>query len=80
MITDMTETRSEDMKVRMTAQETFEAGRAAQVAGVTSLPEFARQQIVEGTRRVLDEAERSECAGASAPAGGADVESERRSQ
>lgn len=69
MITDMTETRSEDMKVRMTAQETFEAGRAAQVAGVTSLPEFARQQIVEGTRRVLDEAERSECAGASAPAG-----------
>lgn len=56
MNTESTETRDEDMQVRMTAAETFECGRAAQVAGVTSLPEFARSQILAGARRVLEEA------------------------
>lgn len=83
MITDMTGIRDEDSKVHLTAQETFTLGRAAQVRGETSLPEFARTLALEGARRVLDEAdqdestsassgdeaERSECAGASAPAG-----------
>lgn len=53
MNTEKTDIRNEDMQVRMTAQETFECGRAAQVAGVTSLSEFARIQMLEGARRVL---------------------------
>lgn len=55
MNTETTETRDEDMQVRLTAAETFECGRAAQMTGETSLPEFARQQILEGARRVLEE-------------------------
>lgn len=55
MNTETKDKRDEDMQVRMTAAETFECGRAAQVTGVTSLPEFARRQILEGARRVLEE-------------------------
>ena len=56
MNTETTETRDEDMQVRLTAAETFECGRAAQMTGETSLPEFARSQILAGARRVLGEA------------------------
>lgn len=49
-------TDNETVKVHLTAEETFNAGRAAQVQGVATLGEFARRAMLEAAALVLEPA------------------------
>lgn len=49
------QTETETVKVQLTTEETFNAGRAAQVQGVATLGEFARQAMLDAAKKALDE-------------------------
>lgn len=56
-----TETKtSSDMHVHLTTEETFTIGRAAQVQGVTSITEFARENMLAAARKALASAKPQE--------------------
>lgn len=46
---------NETVKVQLSTEETFNAGRAAQVQGVATLGDFARLAMLEAAKKVLED-------------------------
>lgn len=49
------QTETETVKVQLTTEETFNAGRAAQVQGVATLGDFARMAMLDAAKKALAE-------------------------
>lgn len=53
--TDMeSKTPEQELNIKLTAAEVFDAGRAATVQGFETLPDFVRAALLEATRATLE--------------------------